>query len=87
MGLIGKWNWKRKKYEEHMIQDNWEIAFYKENMDEVVNCCQCGAAVKYGKTYTSLEVHNHIGLGFAVCEKCYIEEWNRRRESEKEENE
>ena len=39
---------------------------------------QCGKELKYGDTYTSLEIHTAMGFGYGVCEDCYEFEWKRR---------
>lgn len=82
MAIVGKWNYKIKRYDIYNLPDNWNIKLYTDDMDEIINCCQCGAAVKFGECYTSLEVHNNYGLGFAVCDECYRKEWERKNESE-----
>lgn len=84
--LVGKWNYKTHKYDEYKKPDDWKIELYTDDMEKIINCCQCGAAVKYGECYTSLEVHNNYGLGFAVCEECYCKERIRKIESKKEED-
>ena len=55
------------------------IKTYSEDMNEIVNCCQCLKKVKFEDTYTSNEIHTDLGFGFAVCEDCYKEEWKRRK--------
>lgn len=77
--IIGKWNYEKKDYDPHVISDDWYIPLYSNDMDEIVNCCSCGREVKFGNCYTSKELHNGIGLGYGVCEKCYEEEWERQR--------
>lgn len=54
-------------------------------MKEIVNCPHCGKELEYGNCYTSLEIHTEMGFGYGVCEKCYEEEWNRRRQYEQKE--
>lgn len=73
-----KYNRELHKYEEYKIPKEWRCPLYSEDMDEVVNCAQCGKEVLYGDCYTSMEVHNHIGLGYGVCPDCYKDEHNRR---------
>lgn len=55
---------------------------YSEDMDEIVNCAQCLKELKIGDSYTSKEIHTDLGFGFAVCSKCYEEEWERKRKYE-----
>nr|DAG39643.1 MAG TPA: hypothetical protein [Bacteriophage sp.] len=48
-------------------------------MDTLVSCASCFSDVVYGDTYTSMEIHNAAGLGYAVCSSCYTRECARRR--------
>ena len=82
MGLLRKWKYDKHKYEPYKIPDTWNCKMYSENMDEIINCCQCGKKIKFGDTYTSLEIHNNIGFGYAVCEKCHNLEIKKRKENE-----
>lgn len=84
--ILNKWNSEKHEYEDYEIPIEWNTPLFTEDMSEVVNCVQCGKEVEYGKCYTSLEVHNNYGLGFAVCEHCYDEEYKRRM-IEREQNE
>ena len=86
--ILNKWNVKKHTYEPYEIPDEWNCPLYSEYLDQIVNCPQCGKELQYGNTYTSKEIHNNIGLGYGVCEKCYQEEWERKRgEYEKNANE
>ena len=82
--ILNKWNYKKHTYEPYKIPDDWNCKLYSENMSEIINCPHCGKKIKFGNSYTSLEIHNHIGLGFAVCEECYTKEWIRRRKGDEE---
>ena len=73
--ILNKWNYKKHIYESYEIPNNWNCKLYSEDMNEIVNCPHCGKKLKYGDTYTSLEIHNNMGFGFGVCEKCYKKEW------------
>ena len=83
--ILSKWNCKKHKYEPYEVPDEWDVKLYSDNMEEIVNCSQCGTELKYGATFTSKEIHNYVGLGFAVCYNCYQEEWKRKEESEENE--
>ena len=58
-------------------------ALANDDLEEIVNCAQCGKELKYGDCYTSLEIHTDMGMGFAVCEDCYEEEWQRRKKEDR----
>lgn len=81
--ILRKWNYKTHKYDSYKIPDSWNTPMIAE-LEEIVNCVQCGKAVEYGETYTSLEIHDLIGLGFAVCKDCYDQEWKRKVEARNE---
>lgn len=76
--ILQKWNCKKHEYEDYEIPDNWNVKTYSRDMKEKINCAQCGRKIAIGDSYTSLEVHTNIGLGYAVCEKCYAKEWKRK---------
>lgn len=78
MLILNKWNTKKHTYEDYIVPDDWKCRTYLQDLDEIVNCCQCGRKLKYGECYTSLEVHINFGIGFGVCEECYEKEWQRR---------
>lgn len=75
--MVGRWNFEKHCYEPWLISGN--AALTKPNLDDMVDCCECGKKVRIGDTYTSLRVHNTFGLGYAVCDKCYEKEWEERR--------
>lgn len=75
--------YKKRKYEDCVIPDNWKVKTYSIDMNEKVNCASCGKEIKFGDCYTILEIHTDIGFGFAVCENCYNEEFKRRIMEEK----
>jgi hypothetical protein len=77
-----KYNRELKRYEDYSIPEEWNCPLYTPYMDEIINCCQCGEELQAGNSYTSLEVHNLMGLGYGVCLKCYLEEKNRRESYE-----
>lgn len=72
--ILQKWNGKKHKYEDYKIPNDWNVKTYSANMNELINCCQCGRRIKFGDCYTSLEVHTEMGFGYGVCEKCYNKE-------------
>jgi transcription elongation factor Elf1 len=56
----------------------WHTPLIAE-LDEIINCADCGKQVTYGDCYTSLTIHTNTGMGYPVCEKCYEKEWEERR--------
>ena len=73
--IIQKWDYPSHSYFSIPItsREPLNIKTYSEDMNEIVNCCQCLKKVKFEDTYTSNEIHTDLGFGFAVCEDCYKE--------------
>ena len=78
---LNKWNYEKNKYELYEIPDDWIVPIITD-LDIIVNCPHCGKKLPYGKTYTSLEIHTGCGFGYGVCDKCYQEEWERKKKYE-----
>jgi hypothetical protein len=76
--IVGKWNYERNDYEPYRIPDKWVCQTFEDDMNAKINCAHCGKKLKYGDSYSSLEIHDSFGLAFAVCEKCYNAEWLNR---------
>lgn len=81
--IYQKFNYQKHKYEPYFVPKEKRLTLYSDNMDEEIDCCQCLKPLKYGESYTSLEVQNGFGFGYGVCQKCYNEEWERRRNAAK----
>lgn len=79
-----KWNREMRKYTPYEVPGNWHCPLTCNDMQELVNCASCGKKLLYGDTFTSMEIHDDIGVGYGVCGECYSEELLRRREREGE---
>lgn len=75
---LKRWNWKKREYEDYEVPDNRFVATFAFDMDTGVDCASCGKCVPYGLTYTSMEIHTEIGMGYCVCQECYEGECKRR---------
>lgn len=73
-----KWNFSKRIYENHIVPTNWYTPLMAE-LDETINCAECGVEIACGDCYTSLTIHTNIGMGHLVCEDCYEKEWEERR--------
>lgn len=80
---LQRWNWKKHQYEEYEVPDNWFVTTIAFDLDTFVDCASCGKGVPYGLTYTSMEIHTDMGMGYCVCQECYDEEWKRRTKNGK----
>lgn len=76
--VYNKWNPLTHKYDAYYVPADKKLVFYDDNLDDIVNCCQCLKEMKYADSYTSLEVHTENGMGYAVCESCYSQEIARK---------
>lgn len=36
--------------------------------------------IKAGDSYTSCEIHNEVGIGYGICEKCFNKEMLRKKQ-------
>ena len=71
--IIQKWNEKIKEYEPCEIPNDWKIPLLCDNIDEIINCVNCGCKMTFGDGYTSQRYHNNFGMGYYECEKCHYE--------------
>lgn len=83
-----KWNIDKRCYEPYYVPADKKLVYRCDDYDTVIDCCQCLKPLKYGESYCSKEVHTpNLGFGYAVCEKCHNEEWERLRNKLKEDPE
>ena len=75
--MAQKWDCKTHEYKPYILPLG--AVTFRYDMNDIVTCAGCGKESKYGDFYTSLEIHNSTGIGYAVCEECYNEEWKRKR--------
>ena len=79
--LLRKWDEEAHTYKPRLVPASWNVKAASDDMDEIVNCPHCGKELPYGKTYTSMQFHARMGMGYAVCEDCYYGiEWPERRQ-------
>ena len=71
---VKKWDFINHVYEPYDIPDHYHTPLYTDDMEEIVNCAGCGTRIKYGQCYTSMTIHNHVGLGYPVCDDCHQKE-------------
>ena len=71
--LIHKWDDANEEYQAHEVPDDWHLPLLSDNMNELINCVNCGKQIAFGDGYTSQRYHNSHGLGYYECETCYFE--------------
>ena len=76
-----EWDFETHAYHDRLI--NEESALYETDMSKIVKCANCAKSLRFGDCYTSRKIHNQAGLGFAVCEQCYNQEWEEERNAPK----
>ena len=76
---LRKWNYKTRDYEPYEVPDEWNVKTFSMDMDEIVNCPNCGRTLTFGETYTSMQIHAALGMGYGVCRECYEKEWQEEK--------
>lgn len=69
--IAQRWDQQAHAYFPYEVPAEWHSPLYCEDMDAIVNCAACGRELPYGDCYTSLLIHNHVGMGYPVCENCH----------------
>lgn len=72
-----RFNYKTRKYEEYNVPEGWNVGQYSIDLEEVINCAGCGSPIKIAEKYRSIEIHNEKGQEYAVCKRCFRDEWVR----------
>lgn len=72
MGEMRKWDEERREYAPYAVPDDWKVLCHSWDLDEECNCARCGKPMRFGDTYTSLQLHTPGGLGYGVCGECYF---------------
>ncbi len=80
---LKRWNWKKREYENYDVPDSRCVKTFVADLDTIIDCASCGNGIPYGCSYTSMEIHNAMGLGYAVCDECYEKEEKRRKENKR----
>ncbi len=78
-----KWDPYHGKYRPYVLpEDELKCSLLEDRMDKVIACAGCGKPVKFGESFTSLEIHTESGFGFMVCPMCIDQETERARAAE-----
>lgn len=68
-----KWSFKKEEYDPIEIPEG--ACSFSINMGKQIQCANCGKELLFGDSYTSRTIHTDMGMGYAVCGKCYAKEW------------
>ena len=71
--VIRKWNESKKDYDVVKIPDSWNVPLHCGNMNEIVNCINCGCKMKFGDGFQSRRYQNVSGEAYSECRKCFDE--------------
>lgn len=82
-----RWNNKKGEYETYEVPADWQCKLYEDDMNQKISCASCGKEERFGACYTSMEIHNSMGFGYAVCPECYQKEIERRFERARDKGE
>ena len=78
-----RWDPYHGKYRPYLLpEDELKCSLLEDRMDKVIACAGCGKPVKFGESFTSLEIHTESGFGFMVCPMCIDQETERARDAE-----
>lgn len=80
--ILDRWDYDEGRYLPMAVPGEWNVTIGSRDMDEVINCPQCGCELTFGESFTSLEVHTpFFGFGYCVCPSCHERELDRREEA------
>lgn len=68
--MIQKWNPEKRVYQPYQPPAGY-ITLYETDMEKPVNCARCGRQITFGEGYSSMQIHNAMGMGYSVCVYCY----------------
>lgn len=78
-----KWNPYHGKYRFYVLpEDELKCSLLEDSAEKIIACAGCGRSVKYGESFSSLEIHTESGFGFMVCHMCIDQETERARAAE-----
>lgn len=68
-----RWVPARSEYRDLRVPDGASVC--ADDFSTVVDCAECGCELAFGESYTSRLIHNDLGFGYAVCARCYEDEF------------
>ena len=68
--MIQKWDPAARKYNPYQPPAGY-ITLYETDMGKPFSCAGCGKKIIFGEGYSSLQIHNGMGMGYSVCESCH----------------
>lgn len=74
-----RWVPARSEYRDWHVPDGASVS--AADFSTAVECAECGCWLAFGESYTSRLIHNELGFGYAVCARCYEDEFREMGES------
>lgn len=74
-----RWEPLRSEYRDWHVPDSASVS--AADFSTAVECAECGCWLAFGESYTSRLIHNELGFGYAVCARCYEDEFREMGES------
>lgn len=71
--MIQKWDPVKRKYEPYQPPAGY-ITLFETDMDKPISCAGCGKRITFGEGYSSMQIHNAMGMGYSVCWDCHATE-------------
>jgi hypothetical protein len=72
--ILQKWDFNLHEYLPYEVPNDKNIVLFSRDMELRLDCTNCFRVMVYGHSYTSLTIHNELGLGYPVCADCYAAE-------------
>ena len=83
--ILWKWDFRRHEYRPFGVPNDRKVRAWCADLSEKIDCANCGRSITFGESLTSLTIHTHMGIGFAVCKACQDEEIKEKMEMNGEE--
>lgn len=74
-----RWVPRQREYRDWRVPDGASVS--AADFSTVVDCAECGCEVVFGESYCSRLIHNELGFGYAVCPRCYEDEFREMGEN------
>lgn len=58
----------------YSIPPEWNCKSKSDNMDEMINCAECGKLIRYGESFSSSLIHDKNGECYCICSDCVFDE-------------
>lgn len=72
--ILKKWNYEKQEYEDYEVPDEYKIKVSTADLEETINCADCGKQILYGNSFRSREIKSNYGFNYAICIDCHKKE-------------